>query len=107
MKSSAAARLVVSELPGGQVVSHPVGKDAKTAREKGTQPVVAGDKDGARARLLACEDLVGRLDALLLVGSAELVGELVVADGTDVGDRVGREDVLRGGGRGTGSRESV
>lgn len=57
-------------------------------------PIVAGDDDGASSGLLAVEDLVGGLNTLFVVGGSELLGEVVVSDGTDVGGRVGGEDVL-------------
>lgn len=59
--------------------------------------VVAGKNDGAGARLGGGRlDLVGRDDALGFVGLLEGVFEVVVADGADVGDRLGGVDV-RGG----------
>jgi hypothetical protein len=57
--------------------------------------VVVGADDGAGARLGGRGlDLVRRLDALGLVGLLEGGLEVVVADGADVGDRAGGEDVL-------------
>lgn len=56
---------------------------------------MASDDDSARAGRLALDDLVGGLEALLVVGGAELVRERVGADGAEVGGRVGGEDVLR------------
>lgn len=57
--------------------------------------VVAGKNDGAGARLGGGRlDLVGRDDALGFVGLLEGVFEVVVADGADVGDRLGGVDVL-------------
>jgi hypothetical protein len=63
-------------------------------RRETDAPVVSGDENGAGSGLLAGVDLVGGLDALPLVGGSELLGEVVVSDGTDVGDRSGRADVL-------------
>ena len=57
-------------------------------------PVVASDDDRARARLLALLHEVRLVEALALVGSLELVREIIVADATGVYDRVGRKDVL-------------
>lgn len=57
-------------------------------------PVVAGDDDGAGTGRLVLDDLVGGLEALLVVGGAELVRKRVLADAAEVGRRVGREDVL-------------
>lgn len=57
-------------------------------------PVVAGDDDGAGTGRLVLDDLVRGLEALLVVGGAELVRERVLADAAEVGGRVGREDVL-------------
>lgn len=57
--------------------------------------VVVGENDGTGARLGGGRlDLVGGEDALGLVGLLQCVPEVVVADGADVGDRVGGEDVL-------------
>lgn len=57
--------------------------------------VVAGKNDGTGARLGGGRlDLVGRDDALGFVGLLEGVFEVVVADGADVGDRLGGVDVL-------------
>lgn len=56
---------------------------------------MVGENDGTGARLGGGRlDLVGGEDALGLVGLLECVPEVVVADGADVGDRVGGEDVL-------------
>lgn len=53
--------------------------------------------DRTRAGLLAAFDLVRGRDALTLVGSAELVGERVVADAACVDNGFRGEDVLRSG----------
>ena len=58
-------------------------------------PVVAGDNDTAGTGLLALLDEVDLVEALALVGSLELLSELVVADTAGVDDRVRRENVLR------------
>lgn len=54
-------------------------------------PVVAGDDASASAGafLTFWLDLVERSEALLVVGSAELVGELVIANASDVGHSAG------------------
>ena len=57
-------------------------------------PVVASDDDRARARLLALLPEVRLVEALALVGSLELLSELVVTDTASVDDRVRRENVL-------------
>lgn len=59
--------------------------------------IVARKHNRTRAGLLAPLDLVRRCDALALVGSAELVGERVVADAARVDDRFRGEDVLKSG----------
>lgn len=54
---------------------------------------MAGQDDGTGTGLFILDNLVSALDALLVVGSLQLLSELVLADGTDVDDVVGRQDV--------------
>ena len=62
--------------------------------------VVPGDDDRARARLLALLDEIALVEPFARVRRLELLREVVVADAADVHDRVRREHVLEGGGRG-------
>jgi hypothetical protein len=62
--------------------------------ESRNSPVVAGDDHGASSSGLVLDNLVGRDDTLLLVGSTELVGEVVLADSSEVGGRASGENVL-------------
>lgn len=52
------------------------------------------DQDGAGSRGVALDDLVSRDDAFLVVGSTKLIGELILANATEVGGRIGGENVL-------------
>jgi hypothetical protein len=63
-------------------------------KEERDAPVVASDDNSASTSGLVLDDLVSRVETLLLVGSTELVGERVGTDGTEVGGRVVGEDVL-------------
>lgn len=54
---------------------------------------MTGQDDGTSTRLVILDNLVSALDALLDVGSSQLLSELVLADGTDVDDVVARQDV--------------
>lgn len=77
----------VGEMGGGEFLGGTEGGAEGT--------VVVGEDDGTGAGLGGGRlDLVGGEDALGLVGLLERVFEVVVADGADVGDRVGGEDVL-------------
>lgn len=59
--------------------------------------VVAGDDAGASTRALGALrlDLVESSKAFLIVGGAELVGEVIIANAAKVGDGVGRQAVLQ------------
>lgn len=79
--------LGLGEVGGGELLGGTEGGAERT--------VVAGEDDGAGARPGGGRlDLVRREDALGLVGLLEGVFQVVVADGADVGDRVGGVDVL-------------
>ena len=54
---------------------------------------MAGQDDSTRARLVILDDLVGADDAFLFIGLLQLLCELILADGTDVDDVVGRQDI--------------
>lgn len=56
-------------------------------------PVVSRQHNGTSTGLVILDDLVSRCDAFLVVCLFELLGEVVLAYGTDVDDVVGGEDV--------------
>lgn len=62
-------------------------------------PVVAIQDNSAGAGRLVLDDLVSRVDALAVVGGAELLGERVGTDGAEVRGRVLGENVLSECGR--------
>lgn len=55
---------------------------------------MTGQDDGACAGGCLLDDLVGRVEALLLVRRAKLVGQSIFADAADVGSRVIRQNIL-------------
>lgn len=63
-------------------------------QETRDSPVVASNDDSARAGGLVLDDLVRAEEAFLLVGSGELLGEVVGTDSAEVAGRARREDVL-------------
>lgn len=56
--------------------------------------MMAGDDNGTSTCLLSLLDEVSAFDAFLLVGGAELVGQVVVPDTPCVDDGFLRKDVL-------------
>ena len=58
-------------------------------------PVVSGDDYTAGTGLLALLDEVDLVEALTLVGSLELLSEVIVTDAAGVDDRVRGQNVLR------------
>lgn len=65
--------------------------------EKGMRqcaPVVSSNHHTAGTGLLTLIDLVNLVETLALVGSLELLSELIIADAASVDDRVGRKNVL-------------
>lgn len=78
---------------GRSFVSMPLAEEE--SRKRGCAPVVASNDDSAGTGRLVLDDLVSRVETLLLVGSAKLVGERVGTDGTEVDGRVVGEDVLQ------------
>ena len=56
---------------------------------------MSGENDGACSCRCILDYLVGRVEALLLVCSAELVGQSILAYASDVGSRVIRKNILR------------
>jgi hypothetical protein len=79
------------------VVTRELGIQMRTrseSDEKWNKPVVASDDDSARASLFALLNLVDLTETLALVGSLELLREIVISDAARVHHRVGRENVL-------------
>jgi hypothetical protein len=58
------------------------------------RPVMIGYDDSASPGRLRLDDLVKGFETLAVVCGAELVGEVVGTDGTEVDCRIGRKDVL-------------
>ncbi len=91
-KVSAARRVVTRDL------KTKIEKSSKTRlfvmQLEGDLPVVTCQKNSTGTSLSTVSDLVSGLDALLVIGSSELVSELVISDGTNVDYVFWWEDVL-------------
>ena len=55
---------------------------------------MAGDNDGASSSRLILDDLVGGMEAFLLVGGTELRSEVVRSNGSKVSGRASGQNVL-------------
>ena len=92
----------LGEVRGGELFGRSEGGDEGAAealanRDAATgdwnSPIVSGQNDGTSARLVILDNLIRTDDAFLLIGLMQLLRELVLADGADVDDVVGGQDV--------------